>query len=97
VVVDLAAEQGGNCELTRADKAVDHGGVTIMGPTNLPASVPNDASQMYARNLSSFLVHLVKEGDVLIDLDDEITSQTLVVADGEVVHPRVLEALRAAT
>jgi proton-translocating NAD(P)+ transhydrogenase subunit alpha len=93
VVVDLAAEQGGNCELTVADKAVDHHGVTVIGPTNLPASVPNDASQMYARNLSSFLLHLVKDGDMLIDLDDEITRETLVVAGGEVVHPRVLDAL----
>jgi len=92
VIVDIAAEQGGNCELTRADETVTQDGVTVLGPTNLPATVPNHASQMYAKNISSFLAHLVKDGELRIDLEDEITRETLVSRDGQVVHPRVREA-----
>jgi NAD(P) transhydrogenase subunit alpha len=93
VVVDLAAEQGGNCEVTRPDQAVEVKGVTVLGPTNLPASVPHHASQMYARNVSSFLRHLIRDGALRVDPEDEITRETLVCRDGKVVHPRVLEAL----
>jgi len=96
VIVDLAAERGGNCELTRADERVVAGGVTILGPTNLPASVPHDASQMYARNITTFLLHLAgrEKGDesparIRLDMDDEITRETLVTRDGAVVHERV--------
>ena len=93
VVVDLAAERGGNCELTRADEIVDANGVTILGPSNLPATVPYHASQMYAKNISTLLLHLVADGALTLDLDDEITAGTLVSNDGEVVHPRVKELL----
>ncbi len=93
VIVDLAAERGGNCELSRPDEAVTAHGVTVLGPTNLPATVPHHASQMYAKNVASFLLHLVKEGRPVIDSRDEITSQTLVTRGGEVVHPRVREML----
>ncbi len=93
VVVDLAAERGGNCELTRADEIVDANGVTILGPSNLPATVPYHASQMYAKNISTLLLHLVSDGALTLDLDDEITAGTLVSNDGEVVHPRVKELL----
>lgn len=93
VIVDLAAEQGGNCELTRADEVVRENGVTILGPTNLAATIPHHASQMYARNVSAFLVHLAPKGELEIDLEDEITRETLVARAGEVVHPRVREAL----
>jgi NAD(P) transhydrogenase subunit alpha len=93
VVVDLAAERGGNCELTRPDETVVDSGVTVLGPTNLAATVPLHASQMYARNITTFLMHLVKEGKFELDLSDEITRETLVTRDGEVVHPRVREAL----
>ncbi len=96
VVVDLAAERGGNCELTRPDETVVANGVTILGPTNLPATVPYHASQMYAKNIATFLLHLVKGGAVQIDLADEITRETLVTRGGEVVHPRVKEILSAA-
>ena len=85
-----AAERGGNCELTRADEVVVEHGVTILGPTNLPATVPYHASQMYAKNITTFLSHLVnKEGQMNWDLTDEITRETLVTHKGEVVHERV--------
>jgi NAD(P) transhydrogenase subunit alpha len=96
VVVDLAAERGGNCELTRAGETVVHRGVTVLGPLNLPAMVPHHASQLYAKNISTFLLHLVSKGALSVDLDDEITAGTLVARDGKVVHPMVLEAMGAA-
>ncbi len=89
VIVDLAAERGGNCELTRPGETVVEHGVTIRGPVNLPASIPYHASQMYGKNISNFLLHLVKDGEIEIDTTDEITAGTLVVHNGEVVHPRV--------
>jgi NAD(P) transhydrogenase subunit alpha len=93
VIVDLAAEQGGNCELTRADETVVLHGVTILGPVNLPATVPYHASQMYAKNAAAFLLHLVKDGNLLLDSGDEITRETLVAHGGDVVHPWVRAAL----
>ena len=93
VVVDLAAERGGNCELTQPDQLVVRNGVTILGPTNLPSTVPCHASQMYAKNVSALLLHLAKDGDLWIDLEDEVTRDTLVSQGGEIVHPRVREAL----
>jgi len=93
VVVDLAAERGGNCELTRPDEVVVERGVTILGPTNLPSTVPYHASQMYAKNMTTFLLHLVKEGAVKLDANDEITRDTLITQGGEVVNPRVRAAL----
>ncbi len=98
VVVDLAAERGGNCELTKPDEPVVHQGVTIIGPSNPAAMVPYHASQMYARNISTFLLHLLgKEGAkqpaMPIDTNDEITRETLLTRDGEVAHPRVKELL----
>jgi NAD(P) transhydrogenase subunit alpha len=93
VVVDLAAERGGNCELTRPDEAVVERGVTVLGPTNLPSTVPYHASQMYAKNISTFLLHLIKDGGVKPDPADEIARDTLLTADGEVVNPRVRELL----
>ena len=94
VVVDLAAERGGNCELTKGDETVvSPNGVTVLGPTNLPATVPYHASQMYAKNVSTLLLHLVKDGGLALDLDDEITAGALVSHEGRVVHPRVRELL----
>jgi NAD(P) transhydrogenase subunit alpha len=93
VVVDIAAEQGGNCELTQPDREREKDGVLIVGPTNLPATVPHHASQMYAKNVSNFVLHLARDGALQLDLDDEITRETLVTEGGEVVHPRVREAL----
>ena len=93
VIVDLAAERGGNCELTKPGETIVENGVTILGPLNLPATVPLHASQMYARNITTFLAHLAKGGKFEFDTTDEITRDTLVTRDGEVVHPRVREAL----
>jgi NAD(P) transhydrogenase subunit alpha len=93
VIVDLAAERGGNCELTQPGDTVDSGGVSILGPVNLASDVPYHASQMYAKNLSTFLLHLIEDGQLKIDLEDEITRETLVARDGNVVHPRVCELL----
>lgn len=90
VIIDLAAERGGNCELTKAGETVIEKGVTILGPTNLPATVPYHSSQMYARNLVTFLKHLVnKEGNLTIDTTDEITRESLVTNNGEVVNPKI--------
>jgi len=94
VVVDLAAERGGNCELTRPDEIVVHKGVTILGPSNPPALVPYHASQMYSKNITTFLAHLLgKNGAaqpaLAINTDDEITRETLLTRGGDVVHARV--------
>jgi len=89
VIVDLAAERGGNCELTLpGDRVVEHG-VTIIGWFNLASSVPYHASQMYARNVSAFLLHLVKDGKLDLNLNDEITRETLLTRGGQVVNARV--------
>ncbi|PYQ42923.1 MAG: NAD(P)(+) transhydrogenase (Re/Si-specific) subunit alpha [Acidobacteria bacterium] len=93
VVVDVAAEQGGNCELTRPGETVTRGAVSILGPVNLPSTVPQHASQLYCRNMATFLALIVAGGELKIDLADEIVRETLVTRDGEVVHPRVREAL----
>jgi NAD(P) transhydrogenase subunit alpha len=94
VIVDLAAERGGNCELTRPGETfVTDNGVQILGPLNLPSTVPYHASQMYAKNVATLLVHLVKGGQLQLDTSDEITRETLVTRDGQVVHPRVKELL----
>ena len=93
VIVDIAAERGGNCELTRAGETYVDSGVTILGPLNLPSTVPYHASQMYARNIATFLKHLVKDGQLNIDTSDEITRETMVTHAGEVVHSRVRELL----
>ena len=93
VIIDLAAERGGNCELTRADEVVTAHGVTILGPTNLPAGVPQHASQMYANNLVNFLLHLTKEGQLDIDLKDEIICETLAAKDGQVQNQRLRDML----
>jgi H+-translocating NAD(P) transhydrogenase subunit alpha len=95
VIVDLAAERGGNCELTKPDEVVVHRGVTILGPSNPPALVPYHASQMYSKNITTFLAHLLgKDGAAQpalpVNPDDEITRETLLTRGGEVVHPRVL-------
>jgi NAD(P) transhydrogenase subunit alpha len=94
VIIDIAAERGGNCELTRAGQTVEQNGVRIFGPVNLPSAIPYHASQMYAKNIATFLKYLVnKEGNLVLNRDDEIVSETLVTHDGAVVHPRVRELL----
>jgi NAD(P) transhydrogenase subunit alpha len=93
VIVDIAAERGGNCELTIPGSEIEHRGVRILGPVNLPSTVPYHASQMYARNVATFLKYLIKDGALWLDREDEIVRDTLVTQAGEVVHPRVREAL----
>lgn len=98
VIVDIAAERGGNCELTRPGETVVDSGVTILGPVSVAASVPFHASQLYARNVATFLKNmLTKDGQLNIDLDDEIVRETLVARNGEVVHPKVRALVDALT
>jgi H+-translocating NAD(P) transhydrogenase subunit alpha len=91
VIVDLAAERGGNCELTKPDETYVAHGVTIIGEYNLAATVPYHASQMYARNISTFLLNLVKEGKMQLNLKDEIIRDTLLTHEGEIVNAKVRE------
>jgi NAD(P) transhydrogenase subunit alpha len=91
VIVDLAAERGGNCELTRPEETIVDSGVTIIGRINLASTVPYHASSLYARNVTAFLLHLVKGGKLDLNLDDEITRDTLLTQGGEVVNARVRE------
>ncbi|HTX16736.1 MAG TPA: Re/Si-specific NAD(P)(+) transhydrogenase subunit alpha [Candidatus Baltobacteraceae bacterium] len=91
VIVDLAAERGGNCELTRSGETITDHGVTIIGRINLASTVPNHASQLYARNLTAFLLHLVKDGKLNLNLQDEIVRETLLTRGGEVANVRVRE------
>jgi NAD(P) transhydrogenase subunit alpha len=94
VVVDLAAERGGNCELTRPGETVTANDVSVVGAVNLASTVPYHASQMYARTLAAFLAHLVRDGGLAPDRDDEILGETAVTRGGEVVNPRVVQALK---
>lgn len=93
VVVDLAAERGGNCELTVPGETIVENGVSILGPANLPSEVPYHASQMFAKNVTTFLANLVQDGQFKFDTDDEIIRETLVAKEGQVVHPKVRELL----
>jgi len=93
VIVDLAAERGGNCELTEPGKTIDHKGVTIMGPLNLAGEVPVNASSLYAKNLLAFLETMIdkKEKTLKVNWEDEIIKGTLVAKDGKIVHPSLLK------
>jgi proton-translocating NAD(P)+ transhydrogenase subunit alpha len=91
VIVDLASERGGNCELTRVGETIDAHGVTIIGARNLAGTVPYHASQMYARNVTTFLTYMVKEGKLQLNTQDEITRETMVTRGGEIVNQRVRE------
>lgn len=94
VIVDLAAERGGNCELTRAEEQIVERGVTIMGFINLAGTVPYHASQMYAKNVATFLLHLVKDGKLQLNPDDEIVRDTLLTQGGEIVNARLREIFK---
>ncbi len=93
LIMDIAAERGGNCELTRAGEVVEAGGVRIFGPVNLASTVPYHASQMYAKNAATFLKYLLKDGQLQLDHADEIVRETLVTEGGEVVHAKVRELM----
>jgi H+-translocating NAD(P) transhydrogenase subunit alpha len=95
IIIDLAGATGGNCALSQADVIVEREGVTIMAPTNLPATIPVHASQLYSRNITSFLSLLIKEGQLQIDLQDDVVGPSCVTHNGEVVNQRVKAALEA--
>lgn len=96
VIVDLAAQRGGNCELSKPDQTVDVNGVKIIAPLNLPSDVPTHASLMYSKNICNFLTYIVKENKVMFNLDDEIIRDTLITRDGQVVNPRIQQLLGSA-
>jgi NAD(P) transhydrogenase subunit alpha len=95
IIIDLAGSTGGNCALSQADVTVERDGVTILAPTNLPATVPVHASQLYSRNVTSFLSPLIKDGQLQLDLNDDIVGPSCVTHNGEVVNQRVAAALQA--
>jgi NAD(P) transhydrogenase subunit alpha len=97
VIVDLAAETGGNCELTEAGKIIQVGGVTIDGTRNLPSTMPVHASQLYSKNVSTLLLLLVKDGVLKLDFTDEIVKGACVTYDGAIVNPRAKELVEAAS
>jgi H+-translocating NAD(P) transhydrogenase subunit alpha len=91
VIVDLAAERGGNCELTKLGEIIVEHGVTIVGTINLASAVPYHASMMYAKNVSAFLVHMIKDGKFQFNPEDQIMRETMLTRGGEIVNPRVRE------
>jgi NAD(P) transhydrogenase subunit alpha len=95
IIIDLAGSTGGNCALSQADVTVERDGVTILAPTNLPATVPVHASQLYSRNVTSFLSPLIKDGQLQLDMNDDIVGPSCVTHNGEVVNQRVAAALQA--
>ncbi|HKV35611.1 MAG TPA: NAD(P) transhydrogenase subunit alpha [Pyrinomonadaceae bacterium] len=95
IVIDLAGSTGGNCALSQADVTVEREGVTILAPTNLPATVPVHASQLYSRNITSFLSLLVKNGELQIDMNDDVVGPSCVTHQGQVVNQRVAASLSA--
>lgn len=86
VIVDMAAERGGNCELTRADESVVENGVTVLGPTNMAATIPYHASQMFGKNVANLIALIVKDGALTLDREDEIITGTMLTESGEIVH-----------
>jgi NAD(P) transhydrogenase subunit alpha len=97
VIIDLAAERGGNCDVTRPGETVVAHGVTVIGPLNMGTSIPYHASQMYARNATTFIQNLVKKGEINVNMEDEIIADTLITRDGDVVNARVRAVLGLAT
>ena len=95
VIVDIAAERGGNCELTRPGETVVYNQVTILGPLNLPSMIPHHSSQMLSTNMTAVARLLIQSGQVSLNLEDEIIRESLVTHEGQVVHPRVAELLAA--
>ncbi len=97
VIVDLAAETGGNCALTKAGETIDVGGVSIIGATNLPSTMPFDASVLYSRNIAALLGLIAKDGTLVLDTSDEIVAGTMLVRNGEIVHAPTIAALAGST
>ena len=93
IIMDLAAENGGNCELTRKDEVTEHNQVTIDGTSNIPGTMPVHASELYAKNIAAFLTYMVKEGELNLDMEDEIISGSLFTHEGEITHEPTREAM----
>jgi len=97
IIIDLAGATGGNCALSKADEVVEQAGVTILAPTNLPATVPVHASQLYSRNVTAFLSLLIKDGQLNIDLNDDVVGPSCVTNAGQVVNTRVAASLKSSS
>ena len=93
VIMDLAAENGGNCELTKKDEIIDYNQVTIDGTSNIPGTMPVHASELYAKNVAAFLTYMVKDGELNLDLQDEIISGAMFTHQGEITHEQTKKAL----
>jgi len=94
IIMDLASENGGNCELTKKDEIITHNGVTIDGSSNIPGSMPVHASELYAKNITAFLTYMIEDGELKLDLDDEIISGSMYTHLGEVTHKPTQEAIK---
>ncbi len=94
IIMDLASENGGNCELTKKDEIITHNGVTIDGSSNIPGSMPVHASELYAKNITSFLTYMIEDGELKLNLDDEIISGSMYTHLGEVTHEPTQEAIK---
>ena len=94
IIMDLASENGGNCELTKKDEIITHNGVTIDGSSNIPGSMPVHASELYAKNITAFLTYMIEDGELKLDLDDEIVSGSMYTHMGEVTHEPTQEAIK---
>ena len=95
VIVDLASENGGNCEATKKDVITNYNGVTIDGSSNLPSEMQLHASQLYAKNISTFINYMIKDGKINLDLDDEIISRAMFTHQGKINHKPTLEAINS--
>ena len=93
IVMDLASENGGNCELTQKDEIIDHNGVTIDGTSNIPGTMPVHASELYAKNITALLTYMIKDGQLDLDLEDEIISGSMYAHNGEITHEQTKDAL----
>ena len=94
IIMDLAAENGGNCELTRKDEIIEHNHVTIDGTSNIPGTMPVHASELYAKNITSFLNYMIKDGTLNLDLEDEIISGAMFSHKGEITNEQTSKALK---
>ena len=93
IVMDLASENGGNCELTQKDEVIDHNGVTIDGTSNIPGTMPVHASELYAKNITALLTYMIKDGQLNLDLEDEIISGSMYTHNGEITHKQTKDTL----
>ena len=94
IIMDLASENGGNCELTKKDEIITHNGVTIDGSSNIPGSMPVHASELYAKNITAFLAYMIEDGELKLNLDDEIISGSMYTHLGEITHEPTQEAIK---